>query len=122
MPQESAQKILDKIAPALKAKQQEGLKAAVQGWTEASKSDKEFGGDNLSASIASANKALNKFGTPELRELLNGSGLANHPEVLRMLTRAGKAISDDAVLTSGNSGSSSRPMSAADLYPNSKLN
>ncbi len=119
LPQESAQKMLDKLAPALKAKQEEGLAAVVTGWTESAKADKEFGGDKLTESLTVARKAMDQFGTPELRDLLNGSGLGNHPEIIRAFYRAGKAISDDKVLTSGTSGSSRQ---RAPLYPNSKLN
>jgi hypothetical protein len=50
-----------------------------------------------------AKKALDAFGTAELRSLLNESGLGNHPEVIRFMFRAGKAISEDSMVT-GNKG------------------
>jgi hypothetical protein len=46
-----------------------------------------------------AKKALDAFGTTELRSLLNESGLGNHPEVIRFMFRAGKAISEDSMVT-----------------------
>lgn len=64
-------------------------------WQSASKSDKEFGGDKFDTSLAVANKALNKFGTPELKEYLSASGGGNHPEMIRLLARIGNAFSDD---------------------------
>lgn len=90
-----AQKVIDKIAPALAAKQTEVLEAARVQWETDAKGDKEFGGDKLTENLAVAKKALDKFGTPELRELLNTSGLGNHPEIIRAFYRAGKAISED---------------------------
>ena len=51
--------------------------------------------------------ALKAFATPELRELLQKSGLGNHPEIIRFMYRAGKAIStDDYVGASQGSGAS----------------
>ena len=90
-----AQKVIDKIAPAFAARQTEVLEAARVQWETDAKADKEFGGDKLTENMAVAKKALDKFGTPELRELLNTSGLGNHPEIIRAFYRAGKAISED---------------------------
>ena len=42
-----------------------------------------------------------KFGTDALKSLLTESGLGNHPEVIRFMYRAGKAISEDSYV--GNS-------------------
>ena len=39
------------------------------------------------------------FGTPELRDVLNMTGLGNHPEIIRAFYRAGKAISEDAFVS-----------------------
>ena len=65
------------------------------GWFEASKSDKEFGGDKLEANLGIAKKALDTFGTPELNKLLVSTGLGNHPELIRLMFKAGKALSED---------------------------
>lgn len=97
--QDAAQKMLDKVAPAIAARQAEQLQAARTAWAEEAKSDKEFGGDRLGENLATAKMAVDRFGTPELRALLNDSGLGNHPEVIRFMVRAGKAISEDKVLT-----------------------
>lgn len=90
-----AQKVIDKIAPAFAARQTEVLEAARAQWETDAKADKEFGGDKLDENMVVAKKALDAFGTPELRQLLNTSGLGNHPEIIRAFYRAGKAISED---------------------------
>lgn len=117
LPQEAAQKLLDKIAPAFAERQAHALEAARVQWESDAKADKEFGGDKLDENLATAKKALDQFGTPELRTLLNESGLGNHPEIIRVLYRAGKAISEDRIVTGG--GGQSAPQSVAQrMYPN----
>lgn len=93
--QDAAQKLLDKVAPALAERQTQQADALKSQWLEESKSDKEFGGDKIQENLGVAKKALDTFGTPELRKLLEDTGLGNHPEVIRAFYKAGKAISED---------------------------
>lgn len=95
LPQEQAQKVLDKMAPVLESRQADQLQIARTEWAKAAKADKEFGGEKLGENLGMAKKALDAFATPELRTLLEKSGLGDHPEVIRMFYRAGKAISED---------------------------
>lgn len=102
--QENAQKVADigfKLAQKWEAKQAEQIKAVRESWTDASKTDKEFGGDKLQENLAVAKKALDSFGSPELSKLLNESGLGSHPEIIRAFYRAGKAISEDKFVPGG---------------------
>lgn len=116
--QDNAQKIVDKMAPVLEARQQEALATVRNQWEEASKSDKEFGGDKLPESLAMAKKALDTFGSPELNTLLRDSGLGNHPEIIRAFVKAGKAISQDTIATNGGGSQNAKTESTADiLYP-----
>lgn len=121
--QEAAQKMLDKLAPAIHDRQMEQIKAVREGWAEASRTDKEIGGDKLTETLSVAKKGLEKFGTPELKTLLDESGLGNHPEIIRAFARAGREISADKVVTGnavhGNAPAANDPKS---LYPNSNLN
>ncbi len=97
--QEAAQRVLDAVGPKLAERQAAQIEAVRTGWADSSKSDKEFGGERLSENLSVAKKALDAFGTAELRSLLNESGLGNHPEVIRFMFRAGKAISEDSMVT-----------------------
>lgn len=115
--QEAAQKILDKVGPVMAAQQNEALQAASSEWAEASKTDKEFGGDKLNENLAVAKKAMDQFASPELRALLNESALGNNPEVIRMFYRVGKAISEDGFVVGGNA-KNSEQTTAQRLYPN----
>jgi hypothetical protein len=122
--QESAQKILDKVGAKAAERQAQNLEAVRQEWAQTSQADKEFGGDNIQSNLAVAKKALDTFGTPELRSLLNESGLGNHPELIRFFYRAGKAISEDQYVVTNGSSAANKPAvrdfasAAATLYSN----
>ena len=95
MTNEAAQKMIDKLSPVLQQQTVERIEAIRSEWAEASKSDREFGGAKLNENLAVAKTALDKFGTPELKQLINDSGIGNHPELIRFFYRAGKAITPD---------------------------
>lgn len=117
LPQESAQKILDKVGPVMAARQAEVVQAARTQWLTDSKADAEFGGAKLEENLAIAMKAREAFGTPELTALLNQSGLGDHPEIIRAFYRAGKAISEDRMVGGGEG--TKEPLSTAQrMYPN----
>lgn len=120
LPQESAQKVLDKMAPALAAQQENAIAAARADWVAQTKADTEIGGPELAQKIALANTTFEKFGTPELRALLDKSGLGDHPEMLRWAHRVGKAISEDGFV-SGRSGKESA-ITAKSIYSNTEMN
>ena len=117
LPQDQAQKVLDKMAPVIAARQLEQFQVARVDWAEAAKADKEFGGENLAENLGMAKKALDTFATPELRALLEESGLGNHPEVIRMFYRTGKAISEDRFV-GGKQGQRATQTVAQRMYPN----
>ena len=118
LPQEAAQKVLDKMAPVMASRQAEQLQVAREEWANQSRADKEFGGEKLEETLAIVRKARDKFATPELRNLLDETGLGNHPDVIRLFYRAGKAISEDKFVGGGNSTSSSGKSAAEILYDN----
>lgn len=120
--QEQAQKVVDigvKLQQKWAAQQTQAMETARTQWAEASNTDKEFGGEKLAENLAVAKAALDKFGSPELKQLLNDSGLGNHPEVIRFFYRAGRAISDDRLIGGGNGpGPATDP--ATVLFPSMK--
>lgn len=116
LPQDAAQKILDKMAPAMAARQAEQVEAIRAGWADEARVDKEFGGDKLDENLGTAKRALDQFGTPELRTLLKETGMGNHPEVIRFMYRAGKAISEDGFVPGGRQGAPTDP--AKKMFPN----
>jgi hypothetical protein len=119
--QEAAQQVLDKMGPVIASRQSEQLEQARNQWAEDAKADKEFGGEKLQENLSYAKKAMETFATPELRALLNESGLGNHPEIIRVFVRAGKAISEDRLVT-GAQGTTASASDPKRLYPNSNMN
>lgn len=116
--QEAAQKVISKMAPAMAERQAEMVNQAKTQWAQASQSDKEFGGDKFNENLSTAKKAMDKFGTPALRTLLNESGLGNHPEIIRAFFKAGKAISEDSFVSAGAGNPRGGKDHATSLYPN----
>lgn len=105
LPQEAAQKVTDlgvKLAQKWANETQERVAAMQAGWRDEAQADKEIGGAALPQTLSVAKQAVDKFGTPAFRELLEQSGLGNHPEVIRFAARVGKTISEDTFVASGN--------------------
>ena len=111
--QEKAQRIADfapRLSSIMQAKQLEAIEAASVEWQKNAVSDKEFGGDKLQENLAVAKKALDAFASPEMRAMLGkydakenptGTGLGNHPEIIRMFYRVGQKLSEDSVVLGG---------------------
>ncbi|HBX5872685.1 TPA: peptidase [Klebsiella pneumoniae] len=104
---EQAQKLVDaypKILAGVQQRQAEAWQAQTEQWAADVKADKEIGGDKLTANLGVAQRALDTFGTPALKEYLNGTGLGNHPELVKAFVKVGKAMSEDGVVTGKESG------------------
>lgn len=119
LPQEAAQKVTDlgvKLAQKWAAESQQATSDMLADWKVQAETDKEFGGDALPANLAVAKKAIDQFGTPELRELLDVHRLGDNPEVIRFMFRVGKAISEDTFVAGGKT----TPVASAakTLFPN----
>lgn len=114
---DQAQGVVD-IAVKMQQRQAESVAATVKEWGDQSKADKEFGGDNLDANLAIAKKAVDTFGSDAFKQLLSSSGLGNHPEVIRTFLKAGKAISNDTFVKSGNPATTNGASLAERMYPN----
>lgn len=120
--QDNAQKLVDFYAKAQQEMRQQHMTAwndTIVGWQKAVNGDKEYGGAQLKENLAHAARFRDQFGTPELTKALNELKIGDHPEMVRLFVRAGKAMADDsfrAGRTPGNGGEQSR---AEILYPNS---
>lgn len=119
LPQAEAKRVVD-VAIKMAQRRAEDTAKTVKGWADQCKADKEFGGDNLDANVAVAQKAIDTFGTPELKAILSQSGWGNHPEFVRFAYKAGKAISDDTFVKGGNPASSNDKPMANRMYPDLK--
>ena len=112
--QEQAQRGVDMVAQMKQAEMNQWVEQQ-KSWVDTAKQDAEYGGEKFEENIAVAVKARDSFGTSEFNEMLDSSGLGNHPEMIRFLNRVGKAISEDSVVVGGNS--TSALSREAVLYP-----
>lgn len=113
--QAAAQKLAD-IGAKMATRQAEAHAQLVETWTEQVKTDKEIGGDKLDENLGIARKAIDTFGSPELKALLNSTGLGNHPEVVKLAFKVGKAISEDRFVQGSPKGAETDM--AKKLFPN----
>lgn len=116
-----AQKLTDKYIATMQAREAGKLKGwgeRIQGWADTAKKDPEIGGAKWDTTVADAQLAIRTLGTPELKDYLNASGGGNHPELIRVLAKAGALIKEDSPPAGGGDGKG-RPAEAAHvLFPN----
>lgn len=118
--QDAAQDLIDTMAPVIAAGQQDAIKAMSTRWKEETVQDKEYGGASYEANMAAVAKARDAIASQGLRELLDKTGMGNHPEMVRMFYRVGKAISEDSIVNRDNSHKEPPKDAASVLFPNMK--
>lgn len=116
---EAAKKLADLAASRARA-QHEAHAALIESWAESVKTDKEIGGEKLAENLAVAKRAVDTFGSPALKELLNQTGLGNHPEVVKAFFKAGKAISEDGFVRGAPKAPATESDLAKSLFPSMK--
>lgn len=114
---DAAKKVVEMEVARVQQAAEQHLKT-VTGWADAVKSDKEIGGDKLAENLATARKAID-LGPPELKELLNSTGLGNHPAVVKWALAVGKKLSEDAFVPGGKTTvpQNTEEARAARMYP-----
>lgn len=97
--QEQAQKLADAYAPMIKAQAEAATQARladfqkiVGEWKD--ETIKALGADSAKK-MALAAKAINKLGGPELREVLNETGVGNKIELVNFFIKVGEIVSED---------------------------
>lgn len=90
---------LQRTVETINKTQLETWEKTVEGWREATVSDPELGGNRIQTTLDSANKFIRTHGgtaeqQKEFRDLMESSGLGNNPTMLRLLSAAGRAMSE----------------------------
>lgn len=99
---------------------QEGQAAQVKKWAEEARADKEFGGDKFDANVADARRGLATFDTDgSIRAMLEETGYGNHPAVLKIFARVGKALGEDKLVGVGGNAREDKPLEDR-LWPDMK--
>lgn len=83
----------------------EAIEAQQSAWLADAQADKEIGGEKLKETAEYAKRALEGFEAQKLMTELDRFGYGNHPEVLRFLSKVGRAIADDRFVHVGVSSS-----------------
>lgn len=73
----------------------QSVKQLNEDWLKELKADKDFGGDKLKETLASASKFLHKYGGEEVAIQLGKLGVGNHPGLLKLMAKAGQALGED---------------------------
>jgi len=119
--QPQAQKLVDLYAGKMNELVQRQISAAENrqmAWVAEVKNDPELGGARFAQARAAAQRALARFGTPELRRTLDELWVGNNPQLFRFFVRVGQAVSEDRY--AGASSGASRLSAAETLYPNTR--
>jgi len=115
-------KLTNEQAQTVLAEREEAVASYVeernQRWANEAKGDKEIGGEKLTESVEMSKRVVERFG-PEIKAELYATGFGNSPNVIRFLTRIGKAMSDDQLVIRGAQGIEKPPIEER-FYPNSK--
>lgn len=89
-------------------------------WLTTAKADPELGaGDEkkFAQTLASSVKAVSRLGTPGLREALEVTGVAEHPEMLRFLARVGAAYAEEDSIPKNPKGDGGSKSAAQVMFP-----
>ena len=117
--QEDAQKLITLQSDLMQRQgevMQEAWEATNTEWIEAARNDQEIGGVDHEAKMATAMKAVKQFGTKELLEAFDATGVGNHPEMIRFAYRIGKLMEDEKIFF-GNSHAPVNKTAAQILFP-----
>lgn len=123
--QEAAQKLVERDSGLMSSAHERNMatvREKTEQWAKDAQADKEIGGGNFQSSVTDARTALDKFGTPEFKNMLNQSGVGNHPELIRLLARVGKAMREDKMVTTSSQPARAQKSFAEAFYPSMSAN
>lgn len=104
-------KLLDSYA----GKQEEVVKTEQAKWVPAMQADAEIGGDAFAENAQVAKRVIDRYGSDELKAGLRTTGFGNNPELVRMMVRIGKSMSEDQLVLPGSK-SPAEEKSMADVF------
>ena len=74
----------------------------LQSWRDAVMNDRELGQENFEKTKANIKNVISRFGSSELSDFLNKSGLGYNPDFVRFENKVGSLISNDNNFIGGN--------------------
>ena len=112
-----AMKYAESIAKGVNDQVQTQIAAERKSWLDTAKADPEIGGPNWDKTMSGAAAALDRFGFKEgspFRQLLNDSGLGNHPDMIRAWSRVNAATGEGSFVR--GDGSAAVPKTDAEIF------
>jgi hypothetical protein len=103
--QEQAQSLLERengAAQSYASRQMEQYNKTVDSWAKMVETDTEIGGQNFKQNIELASQVVKRYGSESLVKALKDTGYGNHPELVRVFARIGKAMSPDQLVLPGS--------------------
>lgn len=98
LPQDKAQSLVElgaEMAKGFESAAQKSLEELKTSFSTQLANDTEIGGESLDANLAVAQRAIDTFGSKELKDMLDGSGLNKHPELVRFFYKVGQTVAED---------------------------
>jgi hypothetical protein len=120
-PAERAQKLLDLQTSLMEknaAASTEAWTTQQTAWQDEVRADKEIGGEKLAPVLGEISKVVDKYGSAELREVMNATGAGNNIHVVRFLHNIAKDLGEGGPV-SGAPPAEQVPL-ATKLYPSMK--
>lgn len=114
LPPDAAQKVVD-LAIKREQARAEQFAQQVQSWADEVKADPELGKPE---NLAMARKFIDTFGDDKIKSLLNSTGMGNHPDVVRMILKASKGMSEDRFTAGKSNAEPGKKDPASILYGN----
>lgn len=121
--QTQAQHLLDKVAPVLAQRQMAQIAEVSKQWAERSQADKELSAD-WNRSMADIARVRDRFAKnedgsvdPDIQEFMS-TPIGNHPGLLKLLARAGRAIGEGSFPRGSEAGDGK--VSPGDFYKSAK--
>ena len=118
--QEAAQKHAEHVASEVMAfqtaKTTEFQELARKTWPAEIEADKEIGGANYKGTLTSVKRVSDRFLTVEEKKKMDESGWGNHPMLVRIFERIGKAMGEDGIIVPGGGSGAGEKTAAQKLY------
>ena len=87
-------------------------------WAEQTQKDPEIGGAKMKETTSTVRRVIQKYGDDDLKEVLNSTGVGNHPAMVRFVARLGALAREDTVERGSEPGGDASI--AKKMYPDQK--
>jgi hypothetical protein len=95
---DQASVLFDTYVNAIAGQQEQEQQAFDQFEVENTQALQQEWGGNFDKNVELARRAFMNFATPEAVEIMEQTGLGNHPEILKVFSRVGELLQEDSVL------------------------